>query len=84
MQCELSAEARDAMVTLIYREWAQSCDILKAVKAEKNDGSEDWNQFHDFRLKKALSAKDNWFKILEEVKRYSPLMELVDGNTGKG
>lgn len=71
MAANLSAETAYHALTKLYEEW-YSCNVtLEAAKALQNDGSPDWDLFHDRRLRHAiaqLSLADarlkeytNWF-----------------------
>lgn len=74
MQCILNAEARDSLVQLAYRAWSGTWDTLKAVKAEKDDGSEDWAAFHQERLNNATQSEAKAQRVLDAIKPYSPLI----------
>lgn len=52
---------------LAYRKWAEAYDNLKAVKAEKDDGSLDWKLFHAERLKNNGAAEASAKALLDRL-----------------
>ena len=51
---------------LAYASWTESADTLKAVKAEKNDGSKDWAEFHKCRLEDARQIHDTAKRLSDQ------------------
>ena len=45
---------------LIHRKWSASFKILELAKNETNDGSPDWNEFHELRLESAIKEEKKW------------------------
>lgn len=45
---------------LIHRRWADAFEVLKHVKAEKNDGSPDWEELHEVRFESAQAEEWEW------------------------
>ena len=74
---DLSDEALDAAQALFYRKWSEAFDALKRVKAEKDDGSDDWAEFHAIRLHNANSEFDKWVKLRAEIDPIAPLTKLA-------
>lgn len=62
---------------LLYREWAQRHDALKAVKAERDDGSPDWELFHADRLARATKELEGAKRLLDEIKPHDPLTKAA-------
>ena len=58
---------------LIYRQWTIAFDNHKAVKAEKDDGTKDWQQFHVIRLETATKELAKWTRLKNESIPISPL-----------
>lgn len=44
------------VLTMVYADWAARHDVADAVTKEQDDGSPDWQQFHDLRLAEALES----------------------------
>ena len=70
---EISDEYLNEAQGLIYKQWTIAFDNLKAVKAEKDDGSKDWQQFHTIRLKNASDELAKWTRLKNESIAISPL-----------
>lgn len=69
----ISDELLDECQKLIYRKWAEAHDNLKAVKAETNDGTPDWNRFHAHRLSFAINDLARYKSLLDEINPLAPL-----------
>lgn len=52
---------------LIYRRWSTEFDLLKQCKAERDDGSPDWKQMHDLRLKHHTQEEAKWKRLSDEA-----------------
>lgn len=65
---EVSQELVNVCATLVYRKWAEAVDNQKAVKEERDDGSEDWALFHAERLRRAEAEFTYWQRYLDEIK----------------
>lgn len=64
----LSDDLMAECAALVYRQWAQAHDNLKAVRAEKPTQAEpDWAQFHQARLTNAQTDLAKWTKLKEEI-----------------
>jgi len=63
--------------SLVYNRWAQEYDLLKKVKAEVNDGSPDWEQFHALRLKGHTAEEAKWKALLQRMTAVCP--NLIKG-----
>lgn len=82
MKCELSAEARLLIVSLIYDKWSRAFDNLKYCKQRtitKEDirlaGSKlDCEMMFVDQLRNAQLEFDKMQRILDEVIEYSPLI----------
>jgi hypothetical protein len=48
---------------LVYSKWAESFELLTAVKTEQNDGSSDWQAFHEERLERAMETESKWLGV---------------------
>lgn len=42
---------------ILYSKWVEADNNMKAVKAETNDGSPDWEEFHNVRT---VNARNAW------------------------
>lgn len=62
---------------VVYRRWADAHDALKKVKAEKNDGSEDWQQFHNARLENTAKEEAKWRELKDRLAAVSPKRTLL-------
>lgn len=62
--------------SLIYSRWSSEYDLLKSVKAEKDDGSEDWAPLHALRLKNHTEAESKWNKLRIEAAEICNLHKL--------
>jgi hypothetical protein len=51
------------IASLVHRRWSEAFDILKHVRSETDNGSPDWNGFHDVRLTNAEDAERKWNEI---------------------
>lgn len=69
----ISDRLLDEAQKLIYRKWAEAYDSFKRVKAEKNDGSKDWHQFHDARMHNNGNELDRMKQLLDEINNIAPL-----------
>jgi hypothetical protein len=58
---------------LVYARWSHEYGILKATKAEKDDGSKDWQAFHKARLTRAIEQETIWRTRKDEASRLSAL-----------
>lgn len=58
--------------SLVYSRWAQEFDTLKRVKAETDDGSEDWADFHALRLQNATATEAKWKALLQRLTAACP------------
>jgi hypothetical protein len=74
MQCELSAEARNDLAAMAYNKWREAFENVQKVKAEKYDGSPDWELLHRERLNNALNNRDRAQRVLDEIKKYAPII----------
>lgn len=52
---------------LVYGEWSKAYDNMKMVRAEKDDGTADWELFHAERLKNNTAALRKWEALKAEV-----------------
>jgi hypothetical protein len=59
---------------LLHSKWAECFNNLKAVKNERNDGSPDWDDFHETRLKAATRDESYWYSLKT---RYQTLHQEV-------
>lgn len=64
---ELSQELTNECAGLIYAQWAKAFDAYKAVRAEKDDGSEDWAAFHQARKLSSEKELARWKAALAEI-----------------
>ncbi len=48
------------IAALTYSRWCNEYDLLKAVKAETDDGEEDWAALHAIRLQNHTAAEAKW------------------------
>lgn len=64
---QLSQELVNVCAGLVYSEWAKAYDNRKAVQAETDDGSEDWADFHNERLRRAVKAEAEAKRWLSEI-----------------
>lgn len=46
--------------SLLHRRWAEACGVLDVVKAERDDGSADWDAFHQNRAILARLDEAMW------------------------
>jgi len=51
------------IASLIYGKWSETMDSLDHVKKETDDGSPDWNEFHEIRLAATIADEKKWFSI---------------------
>lgn len=58
--------------SLVYRQWAECYDALKLVKAEEDDGSDDWAEFHKARLENAIASEAKWRGLKERMMAQLP------------
>lgn len=72
----ISKELAWELQTLLYSRWAKAYDELKAAKAEKNDGSQDWQQFHEHRVHHAVLEERRLMKLRNE---YDPIAGRIHG-----
>lgn len=64
----ISDEDMLEIATLVYRRWAEEFFLLKAVKIEKNDGSDpDWEEMHNARLTNHEMAFAKWDALYKRV-----------------
>lgn len=77
MQLELSDEACEYLCALAYAKWSSAFDNLKQVKDEIDDGSNDWVLFHTERLRRATIEVERSQRVLDEIKKYSPLLRQL-------
>lgn len=73
VQCNLDAETRHALTSLAYNAWASAYDTVKAVQNEEDDGSTDWQGFHEERMKNARLAMIVADRVLKSIMPFSPL-----------
>ncbi len=59
--------------SLIYSRWSKEYSALKAVKAEQDDGTVDWQQFHAHRLAHAIEQEALWKTLKDEASRLSTI-----------
>jgi hypothetical protein len=69
----LSDELLHECQGLIYDKWRQAFANLKAIKAAKDNGEPDWEQFHAIQLKNAQAELDRYSRLNEELKPIAPL-----------
>lgn len=74
MICELSDELRLEIAQILYNKWCTMYDTLKAVSGEKNEGSPDWQEFHNARLIGARIAEEKAERLFDEFKQYAPTL----------
>lgn len=72
-QVNMSDELLDECQKLLYSAWATAFDNHTHVKAEKNDGSADWEDFHLMRLNNAKEDEATLQKLLKELNAVAPL-----------
>lgn len=60
--------------SLVYSRWTKEYDLLKAVRKEVNDGSKDWQAFHDHRVKYQIGTEAKWRKLSDEAAELSSLV----------
>lgn len=69
MQIEINPDLLFEMAALVYHRWSQEYDLLKQVKAEKDDGSPDWAAFHKRRLAHHTTAEAVWAARKDEASK---------------
>lgn len=55
------------VVGLVHRKWAEVFDTKLNVEKEKNDGSPDWEGFHEMRLELATKAFIFWSDLKNAI-----------------
>lgn len=70
---EISKDLLFEACALVYSKWCKEYDMLKLCKAETNDGSDEWQAFHDERLKRQTELETKWSKRVDEAALLSKL-----------
>lgn len=52
---------------LIYRKWSEAFDNLKAEQNAKDDGTPDWDEFHQHRLEAAKKEEARLKSLVDEA-----------------
>jgi hypothetical protein len=45
---------------LIYNRWSEAASLLDHAKKETDDGSPDWQEFHEYRVESAKAEEWKW------------------------
>ena len=81
MQIELEPDVVLNLATLAYGKWSEADDILKAVKAETDDGSPDWIQFHALRKYRAEQRWNETKRVSDAISEQArPILEQIMEN----
>ncbi len=67
MSYEFSKELAFEACSLVYRKWTEAYDNLKKERESKNDGSRDWEAFHNMRLDYAIKEEARLKKLVDEA-----------------
>ena len=73
---QISDEDLFNCAALVYSRWSSEYDALKRVKAERDDGSPDWSDFHETRLKHHTQMESEWRALKERLISQLPKQEL--------
>lgn len=73
-QINIEQDVLDEIINQVYRRWCDEFDLMKKVKAETNDGSPDWQLFHDARIKNSTATLAKWNDLRLKL---SPLHSLT-------
>jgi hypothetical protein len=57
----------------LYSAWSRSYDELRNVQRERNDGSADWQEFHDKRLEWHTAEEARLSVLKDEASRLATL-----------
>lgn len=68
----LDKQQKWEVMCAVYDKWSKASDTLIQVKRERNDGSPDWDLFHNDRLSNATTQENKWKMILEGLKQDWP------------
>jgi hypothetical protein len=74
---QLSDELLHECQKLLYRAWAIAYDEFKAVRAEKDDGSDDWATFHQHHRLASEKELNRLAKLRAELDPHCPLTKFA-------
>lgn len=64
---ELTDDLMFEVCTLVHKKWCEAYDTLKVVTSERNDGSQDWKEFHLERVSRAVECERKWKRRMDEA-----------------
>lgn len=70
---EISRDLLFEACVLVYSSWTKEYDALKSANAETDDGSEDWQLFHNYRVSSQIAIEAKWRKRVDEARPLSTL-----------